>query len=78
MREEASKDLASDIRNKLTGVRAVDSEIAALHALNRLQASDTERLDRGQTLVANQTIAEQKLYESTWVLERNGAGPKAP
>ena len=77
MREDARKDLVTDVRNKLTGVRAVDSEIAALNALNRLQTSDAERIDRGQTLVANQTIAEQKLYESTWVLERTAAVAKA-
>lgn len=67
-------DLRLDMRNRLTGVRAVDSEITAMAALDRLDAADPSRLPRQRTLVANQTLAEQKLYESAWVLARRGQG----
>ncbi|MDB6169954.1 MAG: hypothetical protein JWM88_2818 [Verrucomicrobia bacterium] len=73
LRERIREDLRFDMRNKATGIRAVDSEIAALDALNRLQLRDDERVSRRQILAANQTIAESKLYEEAWVLARDGA-----
>lgn len=70
-----SADLKLDIRDTLTGVRGVDSEIAAMNALNRLQPPDPERAVRQQTLAGNQTLSELNAYESTWVLTRHGVNP---
>ena len=70
---QVTADLRLDLRNRVTGVRGVDSEIAAMAALDRLRSSDPERVTRRQTLVANQTLAEIKVYESAWVLARHGA-----
>ena len=78
LREEMSEDLRLDIRNKLVGSRGVDSEIAAMSALERLVTPAADRITRQHTLAANQTMAEQKLYEAAWVLERHGTASHAP
>ncbi|MDB6095053.1 MAG: hypothetical protein JWM32_2615 [Verrucomicrobia bacterium] len=73
MKAALTEDLRLDLHNRLAGVRAVDSEIIAMSALNRVLAVSPERASRQQTLAANQTLAEQRALESAWILARRGA-----
>ena len=70
--KQVTEDLRLEIRTGVEASRAVDSEVLAMSALNRLRAPDPERVRRQQTLASNQTLSELNQYESQWVLDRHG------
>ena len=72
MKKQVTQDLRNEIRTFLAASRAVDSEILAMSALNRLLAPDPGRVLRQQTLASNQTLSEINAYEGAWVLLRHG------
>ena len=78
MAKQVSEDLRREVSTSIAAVSAVDCEIMAMNALNRLQAPDAERALRQRVLAANQTQSEISGYEAAWVLARNGTGPEAP
>lgn len=65
-------DLRLEVSGNVNAVRTVDSEIIAMHALNRILSPDTTRTQRQNTLVGGQTLSEANGYESAWVLARHG------
>lgn len=65
-------DLRLEVSGNNNAVRAVDSEIIALDALNRVGAADADRTQRLNSLAGGQTLSEANGYESAWVLERHG------
>ena len=69
MRAQTTADLRLDLRAKLTGVRSIDAELAAVTSLDRLAGATPERAVRRQALTANQTLAEARAAEAAWVLE---------
>jgi len=75
LRKEVTEDLRLEIRTNREASRAVDSEIVAMSALNRLRSRDPERTNRQQNMASNQTLAEINQYEAAWVLERHGYKP---
>ena len=72
MRKQVTEDLRVEIRTDAEVSRAVDSEILAMSARNRLQGADPERTVRQHALATNQTLTEIAEYEAAWVLERHG------
>ena len=75
LRKEVTEDLRVEIRARADAGRAVDSEIVAMSALNRLKSRDPEREQRQSTLASNQTLFDINQYESQWVLDRHGYKP---
>lgn len=74
MQKQVTEDLRLEIRTNLEASRAVDSELVAMNALNRLQAKDPARELRQRTLADNQTLSEINEYQAAWVLQRHGYG----
>ncbi len=72
LRKQVTADLRMEIHTFLDASRAVDSEIMAMSALNRLRAPDPERDLRQRTLACNQTLSEINAYQAAWVLEHHG------
>ena len=72
MRKQVTEDARVQIRTDLEAIRAVDTEIAAMNALNRLQTPDSARALRQHALASNQTVAEINDYQAAWVLQRHG------
>jgi raffinose/stachyose/melibiose transport system substrate-binding protein len=75
LKKEVTEDLRLETRTFLEANRAVDSEVVAMGALNRLRGLDREREVRQHTLASNQTMSEINQYCSLWVLERHGYKP---
>ena len=73
LREMITEDLRNEIRKFVMANAAVDSEITAMGALDRLQKADPDRGRRQATLAANQTLSEIEEYEAAWVLQRHGS-----
>ncbi|MBS0663690.1 MAG: extracellular solute-binding protein [Verrucomicrobia bacterium] len=69
MRREAAADLRLDLRAKLTGARAIDSELAAVASLDRLEPATPGRAMRRSALASNQTLAELRAAEAAWILD---------
>ncbi|MEO5994279.1 MAG: extracellular solute-binding protein [Arthrobacter sp.] len=76
LKKEVTEDLGMEIRTILKANSAVDSEIMAMGALNRLKPPEPEREQRRSTLASNQTQSEINAYQANWTLER--AGYKQP
>ena len=72
LQKEVTEDLRNEIRTILKANSAVDAEIMAMSALNRLKAADPEREQRQGTLASNQTQSEINAYQANWTLKRHG------
>jgi ABC-type glycerol-3-phosphate transport system substrate-binding protein len=75
LRQKITADLRVEIHTMAEASRAVDSEVVAMTALNRLRGKDAGRDVRLQTLASNQTLTEISEYEAEWALRRHGDQP---